>query len=113
MENLCHRGDAMRNRQKNQVIFLVFLLLLNFLLQEMLLYRSRASILKENTCMSSGFREQKLSQDLYEALQKASAKGAEFADLLTTTMLQGNFYPERISQIQILTSILSQENMLF
>ena len=97
MGNLRHRGDAMRNRQKNQVIFLVFLLLLNFLLQEMLLYRSRASILKENTCMSSSFREQKLSQDLYEALQKASAKGEEFADLLTTTMLQGSFYPERIS----------------
>ena len=88
----------MRNRQKSQVVVLVFLLLLNFFLQEALLYRSKASILKKDVCMSRGFREQKLSQDLYTALQKASDGEEEFADLLTATMLQGRFYPEKISR---------------
>ncbi len=58
--------------------------------------RSKASILKTDTCMSEEFRRQQLPAKLYEEIKRYSGKGEDFGDLLTASMLNGKFTPKSI-----------------
>lgn len=64
--------------------------------QKILLERSRASVLNEKTCTTEAFREQRLEEKLYRKLQKTDPD-TDWIERLTTTMLNGKFYPERCS----------------
>lgn len=77
--------------------WLLTALLLTGALRLLLLERSRASALKEDTCESAAFREQALPEELYEEILKAVKQGGRFGDLLTATMLKGEFFPKEIS----------------
>ena len=59
--------------------------------------RSQASLLKPDTCFTESFREQALSSALYAELEERVHSDGEFADLLTTTMLNGKFFPKYLS----------------
>ena len=83
---------VMKRKHSRQLVLLVFLLLYNFLLGEVLTMRSQASILKESTCQNRSFREQFLFPALYDEI----AKKEEMEDCLTATMLKGNFQPQEI-----------------
>ena len=63
--------------------------------QKILLERSRASILDEKTCETAAFREQHLPTELYQQLrnQDKSSGNTDWIENLTTTMLNGKFYP--------------------
>lgn len=63
--------------------------------QKILLERSRASILDEKTCETAAFREQHLPTELYRQLrnQDKSSGNTDWIENLTTTMLNGKFYP--------------------
>ena len=67
--------------------------------QKILLERSRASILDEKTCETAAFREQHLPTELYRQLrnQDESSGNTDWIENLTTTMLNGKFYPGRCS----------------
>lgn len=67
--------------------------------QKILLERSRASILDEKTCESAAFREQHLPTELYRQLrnQDEGSGNIDWMENLTTTMLNGKFYPGRCS----------------
>lgn len=86
----------MRSRKKSHLPALVFLLLLTGSLLAAIRERSQASVLKEDLVFTEAFREQALTANLYEQIQKAAAAGADFGELFTATMLHGNFYPEEI-----------------
>ena len=83
---------VMKRKHSRQLVLLIFLLLYNFLLGELLTMRSQASILKESTCQNRSFREQFLFPALYDEI----AKKEEMEDCLTATMLKGNFQPQEI-----------------
>lgn len=74
------------------ILWVFFLASLEDLIRE----RSIVSGLSINTCSSEGFREQKLSPGLYKKLRKKE-DGDAWTDLLTASMLDGNFSPETIS----------------
>ena len=78
--------------------FLFSLLILNCcLLSWMVRDRSRVSVLTSTVCNSDDFREQALSSALYEKLHEPPYSSYSFTDLLTTTMLDGHFYPDTVS----------------
>lgn len=58
--------------------------------------RSKASVLKMDTCMQEEFRMQQLQPELYEEIQKTQGKEGDFGDILTTTMLHGKFFPQEL-----------------
>lgn len=86
----------MRSGYRRWVLSVVFLLLLVVSLQLLLEQRSRASILKADTCMEEDFRQQALSPALYEEIKVLEKKSACFSDVLTVTMLSGGFFPEKV-----------------
>lgn len=65
--------------------------------QKILLERSRASVLSEKICTTDAFREQHLSTELYQELQDQDTERHDWIEDLTTTMLNGNFYPQKCS----------------
>lgn len=83
----------MKRKTGKHLLLLLFLLPLLILLQNFIQQRSQASLLKPDTCFTESFREQALSSALYAELEERVHSDGEFADLLTTTMLNGeNFF---------------------
>lgn len=72
----------------------MFLLVLTVFLLTVLQDRSRASILKSDTCEGEAFRRQQLTPELYERIQELAAGQEDFGSLLTAVMLNGSFQPE-------------------
>ena len=82
----------------SRIFFLIILFVLNcsiliWLIQD----RSHASGLTSATCNSDEFRDQSLSPLLYKKLCETPYSEGTFAELLTTTMLNGDFYPKNVS----------------
>lgn len=79
-------------------VFLFLLLLLNTsVLTQISLNRSAASVLNKNLITSEAFRQQDLTPKLYEQLTSSDGDRSDLPDLLTTSMLNGHFHPDRIS----------------
>lgn len=79
-------------------VFLFLLLLLNTsVLTQISLNRSAASVLNKNLITSEAFRQQDLTPELYEQLTSSDGDRSDLPDLLTTSMLNGHFHPDRIS----------------
>ena len=87
----------MKRKTGKHLLLLLFLLPLLILLQNFIQQRSQASLLKPDTCFTESFREQALSSVLYAELEEQVLSDGEFADLLTTTMLNGKFFPKYLS----------------
>ena len=87
----------MKRKTGKHLLLLLFLLPLLILLQNFIQQRSQASLLKPDTCFTESFREQALSSVLYAELEERVLSDGEFADLLTTTMLNGKFFPKYLS----------------
>lgn len=64
-------------------------------LETLIRERSLASGLSAYSCMEPGFREQRLTGDLYRSLTETDG---DWVGLLTASMLDQNFAPSRISQ---------------
>ena len=78
------------------IIFSV-LIMTSSILTHIILGRSTASILK-NTCITSdAFRQQDFSPELYHKLTTSDTYALNWSDILTTSMLNGNFHPETLS----------------
>ena len=82
------------------ILSLLVLLLVIVVIQTTLELRSRASGLKEDSCEQIDFRQQYVTSGLYCGLQKMTEDtkvGTDgFADILTATMLNSDFYPKQI-----------------
>lgn len=87
----------MKRKTGKHLLLLLFLLPLLILLQNFIQQRSQASLLKPDTCFTESFREQALSSALHAELEERVHSDGEFADLLTTTMLNGKFFPKYLS----------------
>lgn len=89
----------MKRRLQKQLIFLLFLLFSLTLLQNFIRQRSKASLLQTDTCFTEKFRQQALPPSLYAKLEKVQKEDSpkSFADLLTSTMLHGDFLPDKLS----------------
>ena len=89
---------------KRKKIFLIaagfFYLLFLADLEGMIRDRSRASVLSGDVLKSKEFREQKLSGNLYRQLHEASGNTGDWISLLTASMAEGEFYPEKVSTEQ-------------
>lgn len=86
--------------KKNKIILIIFgVLYLLFLtgLEDMVRERSQTSVLKEHTIESEKFREQRLDQKVYQMLQQKAEKNEDWIELLTSSMLDSDFHPEKIS----------------
>ena len=68
------------------------------MLQNFIQQRSQTSLLNSDTCFTEAFREQALRPELYAQLDEKEYPDREFADLLTATMLNGKFFPRRLSR---------------
>lgn len=79
------------------LLTMAFLLLSVISLTMVIKERSLASVLDEKTCESSAFRDQHLETEFYEEIRKKAKNEADFGNLLTAAMLNGKFYPERVS----------------
>ena len=86
----------MKTHGRYRIVLILFFTLTVICLRTLLLERSRVSLLKADTCLNDAFRSQKLLPDLYEEIENRSEKGESFGDILTATMLSGDFSPERI-----------------
>ena len=62
--------------------------------------RSCASVLSGDVLKSEKFREQRISGELYKKLHKASGESGDWLSLLTASMAEGGFYPEKVSENQ-------------
>ena len=62
--------------------------------------RSCASVLSGDVLKSEKFREQRISGELYKKLHKASGESGDWLSLLTVSMAEGGFYPEKVSENQ-------------
>ncbi|MDD5803312.1 MAG: M23 family metallopeptidase [Clostridia bacterium] len=87
----------MKRKTGKQLLLLLFLLFLLTLLQDFVRQRGQASLLKTDTCFTEAFREQVLIPELYQKLTEKEYSDGAFADLLTTSMLNGNFHPRQLS----------------
>ena len=84
--------------KSSRLFFLLILFIINcFILVWLIQDRSHVSGLTATTCNSDEFREQFLSPSLYKELSKTTYPGHSFAELLTTTMLDGDFFPKNVS----------------
>ena len=70
-----------------------FLVSLEFFIRE----RSSVSVLDRETCFSEGFREQKVSPELYRELKEQETDKISWTEFLAVSMLEGGFSPEKIS----------------
>lgn len=87
----------MEKKTRKLLILLVFLLLFLVGLTDRIRLRSRASLLRADSCLQMDFRQQALPLPLYETLQEVSEDEREFIEFLTSTMLGGAFFPTRLS----------------
>ena len=88
----------MKRKTGKYLLLLLFLLLSLTLLQNFIQQRSQTSLLNSDTCFTDDFREQALRPELYAQLDEKEYPDREFADLLTATMLNGKFFPGRLSR---------------
>lgn len=58
--------------------------------------RSNVSVLKTDSCRQEEFRKQKLKPELYDEIAAFSEQKGNFGEILTTTMLMGEFEPEKM-----------------
>lgn len=85
---------------KKIICCILLLLLLLYLCQVTLLFlreRSQVSGLTMNTNESEAFRCQQMSEKLLEQLCERKVSSEEFPSLLASTMAEGNFSPEELS----------------
>ncbi|MDO4273291.1 MAG: M23 family metallopeptidase [Eubacteriales bacterium] len=82
---------------KKWLLAVLFLMVSVTALQMLIQERSEASVLKADSCEQSGFRRQQLKPGLYEKILSLSEGKGNFADILTSTMLQGKFTPDTVS----------------
>lgn len=75
---------------------LVYLLFLHDL-EGIIRDRSRASFLTDKSVYSAGFRRQQLPEALYQKLHKTAEENGDWIGLLTASMLDGKFLPEKLS----------------
>lgn len=82
------------------ILSLLALLLITGMLETTLKLRSRASVLKADSCERTDFRQQHITSGLYRRIWKMAADketGTDsFIDILTATMLNSDFYPEQV-----------------
>lgn len=85
-------------RKSSFYIFTLTILVLNCcILTHLSIERSRASVLKSDIYFSESFREQDMPPSLYKELSTVSMFSSEQAEILTTTMLNGDFHPRILS----------------
>lgn len=87
----------MKNGWGKYVIFLLAALLCTAALRILIVERSHASVLKEDICEQKEFRRQHLTPDIYSKIAEKAKNREDFSDILTATMLNGEFHPENIS----------------
>ena len=82
------------------ILSLLALLLITGMLETTLKLRSRASVLKADSCERTDFRQQHITSGLYRRIWKMAADketGTDsFIDILKATMLNSDFYPEQV-----------------
>ena len=82
------------------ILSLLALLLITGMLQTTLKLRSRASVLKEDSCEQIDFRQQHVTPELYRRIRKMALDGKTgangFTEILTATMLNSGFYPKQV-----------------
>lgn len=87
----------MKASLKRWIPVLFFLILSVYSLQNVILERSQVSVLKQDTYSQDDFRSQHLTPELYEEITERANEEGNLGDLLTVTMLRGDFFPEHIS----------------
>lgn len=86
--------------KKNKLILIILGILYLLILSDLegiIRERSKASVLKVTTIESEKFREQHLNREIYQKLQETAGKTGDWIELLASSMLDGNFHPEKIS----------------
>lgn len=100
----------MKKGWRNYLFFLLAALLCTAALRLIISERSHASVLKEDTCEQMIFRRQLLIPELYCEIADKVGNQDDFADVLTASMLNGNFRPKKISaERQVYLKYKSQE----
>ena len=75
---------------------LLFLVFLTVHLEVHLLTLGRIAILTPTSCYTDSFRRQKLPEELYHSMQSKDSDHLPWTDILTVTMLNGQFHPEGV-----------------
>lgn len=88
----------MNLRLWRRIFYLLAALLWSAALGLLLAERSQVSGLKNDTCESAAFREQRLIPGLYEEMRERAGDMDAFAELLTASMLVGDFCPKTVSE---------------
>lgn len=88
----------MKDSWGKYVLFLLAALLCTATLKLLILERSHVSVLKQNTCEQEDFRRQHLTPEIYGEIVKRAEDRDHFYDILTATMLDGDFYPKMVSE---------------
>lgn len=78
-------------------VLLTLLILNNCILTHTILDRAAASVLKKDCITSEPFRQQDLSPELYNRLISFEQYSSEWTDILTVSMLNSNFHPQKLS----------------
>ena len=84
------------------MVSLLALLIITAMLQTTVKLRSRASVLKTDSCEQIDFRQQQVTPELYRSIEKQAAAAeaktgvSGFTDILTATMLNSDYYPRKI-----------------
>lgn len=78
---------------------LLFLVYVTVFVQESVYQRSSVSGLNTGSCETDAFRRQKLKPEIYEEIQEVlkTQFTSTFSDILTVTMLSGDFTPDKIT----------------
>lgn len=84
----------MKNKSGKKLYLLFVLVLIVGIIENTVRERSHASILKEYTYEKEAFREQYFPTPLYDKIYQKK----DFSEILTTTMLDGKFFPRKISR---------------
>lgn len=82
---------------KRWLPIMFFLLLAVCSLKNVILERSQVSVLRRELYSREAFRSQHLTPELYHAIADRAEEEENFGDLLTVTMLRGDFFPQDIS----------------
>ena len=87
----------MKSEWKSSLIWLLSLAVACSALQTILAERSHVSFLKENTVETWEFRQQHLPTGLFDQITEIEGADRNFSEILTVTMLEGEFFPRFIS----------------
>ena len=75
---------------------MVLVIFMTAALQQVIKERSQASILEKDLLVSLPFRAQDLDEILFQDIRAQERAGGNFGEILTVSMLQGNFSPGKI-----------------